>query len=304
MAPHDCRVGGPLSLDRAGYAGVRSVGQAGGALRPGDARGGHCGRDGCAGGRASGGGGTRLGRDHRVQAGDRLAGSNDEASADGHALYGLAPGRGARLLVQGASAAGGVLRGVPRAVHRTGVHWQVGAGAAGLAGVALGGPLGGGAVERELGERGGHRHLQGGVRRPGIAAGGDHLLPRCARVHTRAAGAQLRRGGVVRDAVVGAGGGDVGGGAGEPRALRRVLRLWAGGPAQALPAPDAVDVRRSQGVDGAGDDPSGNPFFDQFRAYFPDLRGEPVPEAGHFFPEEKPEFTNARLRRFLDGDDR
>lgn len=50
--------------------------------------------------------------------------------------------------------------------------------------------------------------------------------------------------------------------------------------------------------------PSGNPFFDQFRAYFPDLRGEPVPEAGHFFPEEKPEFTNARLRRFLDGDDR
>lgn len=50
----------------------------------------------------------------------------------------------------------------------------------------------------------------------------------------------------------------------------------------------------------AGEIPSGNPFADQFRAYFPDLRGEPVPGAGHFFPEEKPDFTNARLRRFLD----
>ena len=50
--------------------------------------------------------------------------------------------------------------------------------------------------------------------------------------------------------------------------------------------------------------PSGNPFFDQFSAYFPDLQGEPVPGAGHFFPEEKPEFTNARLRQFLDGLDR
>lgn len=50
--------------------------------------------------------------------------------------------------------------------------------------------------------------------------------------------------------------------------------------------------------------PRGNPFFDQFSAYFPDLRGEPVPGAGHFFPEEKPEFVNARLRSFLDGTDR
>lgn len=47
--------------------------------------------------------------------------------------------------------------------------------------------------------------------------------------------------------------------------------------------------------------PSGNPFFDQFPAYFPDLRGEPVPGAGHFFPEEAPDFTNTRLRAFLDG---
>lgn len=50
--------------------------------------------------------------------------------------------------------------------------------------------------------------------------------------------------------------------------------------------------------------PSGNPFFDQFPAYFPDLRGEPVPKAGHFFPEEAPEFTNARLLTFLAGQDR
>lgn len=50
--------------------------------------------------------------------------------------------------------------------------------------------------------------------------------------------------------------------------------------------------------------PAGNPFLDQFSAYFPDLRGEPVSGAGHFFVEEKPEFVNARLRRFLDGTDR
>lgn len=50
--------------------------------------------------------------------------------------------------------------------------------------------------------------------------------------------------------------------------------------------------------------PSGNPFFDQFSAYFPDLRGEPVPGAGHFFVEEQPDFVNARLRSFLDGSDR
>ncbi len=49
-----------------------------------------------------------------------------------------------------------------------------------------------------------------------------------------------------------------------------------------------------------GEIPGSNPFSDQFRHYFPDLRVEPVPAAGHFFPEEKPAFTNARLRRFLE----
>ena len=34
------------------------------------------------------------------------------------------------------------------------------------------------------------------------------------------------------------------------------------------------------------------------------LRAEPVPGAGHFFPEEAPEFTNARLLAFLAGTDR
>jgi len=51
-----------------------------------------------------------------------------------------------------------------------------------------------------------------------------------------------------------------------------------------------------------GEIPRGNPFVDQFRTYFPDLRVEPVPGAGHFFPEEKPGFTNARLRSFLETD--
>lgn len=46
--------------------------------------------------------------------------------------------------------------------------------------------------------------------------------------------------------------------------------------------------------------PSGNPFFDQFPMYFPDLRAEPSPGAGHFFPEESPEHTNRTLLEFLD----
>ncbi|MGH1492298.1 MAG: alpha/beta fold hydrolase [Acidimicrobiales bacterium] len=50
--------------------------------------------------------------------------------------------------------------------------------------------------------------------------------------------------------------------------------------------------------------PVGNPFVDQFSTYFPDLRAEPVPGAGHFFVEEKPDFVNDRLRTFLDGTDR
>lgn len=44
--------------------------------------------------------------------------------------------------------------------------------------------------------------------------------------------------------------------------------------------------------------PEGNPFFDQFRRYFSDLRGRSIP-AGHFFPEENPPATNAVLDEFL-----
>ena len=44
--------------------------------------------------------------------------------------------------------------------------------------------------------------------------------------------------------------------------------------------------------------PSGNPFFDQFPRYFPDLRGQAI-AGGHFFPEENPEATNAALDAFL-----
>jgi pimeloyl-ACP methyl ester carboxylesterase len=46
--------------------------------------------------------------------------------------------------------------------------------------------------------------------------------------------------------------------------------------------------------------PTGNPFADQFRRYFPDLRGRRV-NAGHFFPEEAPDVTNDTLRDFLAG---
>jgi pimeloyl-ACP methyl ester carboxylesterase len=46
--------------------------------------------------------------------------------------------------------------------------------------------------------------------------------------------------------------------------------------------------------------PSGNPFVDQFRRYFPDLRARRV-DAGHFFPEEAPAVTNETLAAFLDG---
>jgi len=44
--------------------------------------------------------------------------------------------------------------------------------------------------------------------------------------------------------------------------------------------------------------PKGNPFFDQFSRYFPDLRGQAI-AGGHFFPEENPEATNAALDSFL-----
>jgi pimeloyl-ACP methyl ester carboxylesterase len=46
--------------------------------------------------------------------------------------------------------------------------------------------------------------------------------------------------------------------------------------------------------------PTGNPFSDQFSRYFPDLRARGV-QAGHFFPEEAPQFTNETLRAFLSG---
>ena len=45
--------------------------------------------------------------------------------------------------------------------------------------------------------------------------------------------------------------------------------------------------------------PSGNAFFEQFPMYFPDLRAEPAPGSGHFFPEEDPDHTNATLLQFL-----
>jgi pimeloyl-ACP methyl ester carboxylesterase len=47
--------------------------------------------------------------------------------------------------------------------------------------------------------------------------------------------------------------------------------------------------------------PRGNPFVDQFSRYFPDLRVQRV-TAGHFFPEEAPDVTNAALLRFLAGE--
>ena len=46
--------------------------------------------------------------------------------------------------------------------------------------------------------------------------------------------------------------------------------------------------------------PKGNPFFDQFARYFPDLRGQSI-AGGHFFPEENPGATNAALDAFLAG---
>lgn len=61
---------------------------------------------------------------------------------------------------------------------------------------------------------------------------------------------------------------------------------------------------RSRGTEGGGQPadtiPAGNPFSDQFSRYFPDLRARRV-EAGHFFPEEAPEFTNETLAAFLAG---
>ena len=44
--------------------------------------------------------------------------------------------------------------------------------------------------------------------------------------------------------------------------------------------------------------PKGNPFFDQFTRYFPDLRGQSI-AGGHFFPEENPDATNTALSAFL-----
>lgn len=66
--------------------------------------------------------------------------------------------------------------------------------------------------------------------------------------------------------------------------------LWMYGNARL--APDSPPSR---------DTPSGNPFFDQFPMYFPDLTTVGVPGAGHFFPEEAPEITNQTLLEFLAG---
>jgi pimeloyl-ACP methyl ester carboxylesterase len=59
--------------------------------------------------------------------------------------------------------------------------------------------------------------------------------------------------------------------------------------------------RGTGGEDAARDHiPAGNPFSDQFARYFPDLRARRV-DAGHFFPEEAPDYTNETLRAFLSG---
>jgi hypothetical protein len=51
-----------------------------------------------------------------------------------------------------------------------------------------------------------------------------------------------------------------------------------------------------------GDDriPSGNPFVDQFRFHYPDLRARAA-GCGHFIPEEAPRFANDALIGFLGG---
>jgi pimeloyl-ACP methyl ester carboxylesterase len=69
--------------------------------------------------------------------------------------------------------------------------------------------------------------------------------------------------------------------------------LWmhAGGPLKAGEAPQHGDPTV----------PSGNPFFDQFTRYFPDLRARRV-QSGHFIPEEAPDYTNETLLAFLAGE--
>jgi pimeloyl-ACP methyl ester carboxylesterase len=46
--------------------------------------------------------------------------------------------------------------------------------------------------------------------------------------------------------------------------------------------------------------PAGNPFFDQFARYFPDLRARSV-GGGHFLGEECAGYVNDCLLRFLSG---
>ena len=46
--------------------------------------------------------------------------------------------------------------------------------------------------------------------------------------------------------------------------------------------------------------PAGNPFVDQFRHHYPDLRARAA-GCGHFIPEEAPQFTNETLVAFLGG---
>lgn len=61
----------------------------------------------------------------------------------------------------------------------------------------------------------------------------------------------------------------------------------------------AAAVRR-EGDEANPAPPSGNPFVDQFPRYLTDLQVQPI-AGGHFFPEENPTDTNARLRAFLAG---
>ncbi len=59
------------------------------------------------------------------------------------------------------------------------------------------------------------------------------------------------------------------------------------------------NARLAPGSGAARSTPSGNPFFDQFSMYFPNLTSVGVLGAGHFFPEEAPDFTNQTLLEFL-----
>ncbi len=65
----------------------------------------------------------------------------------------------------------------------------------------------------------------------------------------------------------------------------------------------ALWMMSAMGVGRDGDEanttlPTGNPFVEQFPRYLPNLQVQPI-RGGHFFPEENPADTNARLMAFL-----